>query len=248
MIIPALDLLDGQVVRLYQGDFAQKTVYSDHPLELALAYQESGAQLLHLVDLQGAKNPQARQLELLKHLSYHLRIPLQVGGGIRSKEDIQKLLATGVERVVVGSAAVKNPYQAAEWLAEFGEKHLTLALDIRLEADKAYLLTHGWQQQSTRTLDDFMQEFHSYGLLPHHILCTDIARDGTMTGANTALYRRLLDDYPQQQWQASGGVDSLENIRELAQAGVAGVILGKSLLVNAFSLEEAQAVWQEVHA
>lgn len=248
MIIPALDLLEGQVVRLYQGDFAQKTVYSDNPLELALAYQASGAELLHLVDLQGAKNPEARQLELLQHLSQNLTIPLQVGGGIRTKEAIQKLLATGVERVVIGSLAVKNPYQAAEYFAEFGDERITLALDIRLEDDKAYLLTQGWQAQSQRTLDDFMQEFQAYGLMPHHILCTDISRDGTMTGANTALYRRLLEDYPEQQWQASGGVNSLENIRELATCGVAGIILGKSLLVNTFSLEQAQQVWQEVRA
>ncbi|RTR25285.1 1-(5-phosphoribosyl)-5-[(5-phosphoribosylamino)methylideneamino]imidazole-4-carboxamide isomerase [Deinococcus radiophilus] len=245
MLIPALDLIGGEVVRLYQGDFAQKTVYAPDPLPLALAYQAAGAGLLHLVDLDGARAPARRQLALLTRLSRELTLPLQVGGGLRTTEDIKGLLGSGVSRAVVGSAAIADPAQAAAWLREFGPERLTLALDLRLEADgRRTLLTHGWQAGSERSLDDFLAELRRQGVTPRHILCTDISKDGTLSGPNTALYTALVREYPALQWQASGGVSSLNDIAALRAAGVAGVILGKSLLTGQFTLAQAQQVWQ----
>ncbi|WP_261664972.1 1-(5-phosphoribosyl)-5-[(5-phosphoribosylamino)methylideneamino] imidazole-4-carboxamide isomerase [Deinococcus sp. Marseille-Q6407] len=244
MLIPALDLLGGEVVRLYQGDFAQKMVFAPDPLPLALNYQSAGAGLLHLVDLDGARDPARRQLAPLARLSRELSLPLQVGGGVRSGEDIAGLLDSGVSRVVVGSAAIANPGQAATWLREFGPERLTLALDLRLEADgRRTLLTHGWQAGSERSLDSFLAELSGLGAQPRHVLCTDIARDGTLSGPNTALYTALVREYPQLRWQASGGVSSLDDIAALRRAGVSGVILGKALLTGQFTLPQAQAVW-----
>ncbi|MCY1704081.1 1-(5-phosphoribosyl)-5-[(5-phosphoribosylamino)methylideneamino]imidazole-4-carboxamide isomerase [Deinococcus sp. SL84] len=245
MLIPALDLLGGEVVRLYQGDFAQKTVFAPDPLPLALAYQAAGAGLLHLVDLDGARDPARRQLTLLSRLGHGLTLPLQVGGGIRTTDDIARLLDSGVARVVVGSAAIADPAQAAAWLREFGPERLTLALDLRLEAGgRRTLLTHGWQAGSERSLDSFLAELAGLGAQPRHILCTDISRDGTLSGPNTALYTALVSEYPQLRWQASGGVSSLDDIAALRRAGVAGVILGKALLTGQFTLPQAQAVWE----
>ncbi|GHF94720.1 1-(5-phosphoribosyl)-5-[(5-phosphoribosylamino) methylideneamino] imidazole-4-carboxamide isomerase [Deinococcus piscis] len=249
MLIPALDLLGGEVVRLYQGDFAQKTVFAPDPLPLALDHQAAGAELLHLVDLDGARNPAQRQLKLLARLSRELRLPLQVGGGIRTTDDIARLLDSGVARVVVGSAAIADPAQAAAWLREFGPERLTLALDLRLEADgRRTLLTHGWQAGSERSLDSFLDELAALGAQPRHILCTDISRDGTLSGPNTALYTALVREYSELRWQASGGVSSLDDIAALRRAGVAGVILGKALLTGRFTLPQAQAVWDAAPA
>lgn len=243
MLIPALDLLAGQVVRLYQGDFAQKTVFADDPLPLAQNYQEDGAQLLHLVDLDGVKDPNQRQLPLLNRLAKELSLPLQVGGGIRRTEDIAVLREQGVQRVVVGSAAIRDPQLASEWLQEFGAEHIVLALDLRVETGgRRTLFTHGWQKGSSFSLEDF---WSSLSTLPQHVLCTDISKDGTLKGPNVALYADLVREYPQINWQASGGVAQLSDLSELASAGVQGVILGKALLTKQFTLQEAQQCWSK---
>lgn len=244
MLIPALDLLGGDVVRLYQGDFARATVYASDPLPLAEAYQAAGAGLLHLVDLDGARDPGRRQTALLRRLGSRLTLPLQVGGGVRTGADIAALLGSGVARVVVGSAAIAAPAQAAAWLREFGAERLTLALDLRLEGSRRTLLTHGWQAGATRTLDDVLAELRALGAAPRHVLCTDVSRDGTLKGPNTALYADLVATYPQIRWQASGGVSCLRDLADLRAAGVAGVILGKALLTGQFTLSGAEEAWR----
>lgn len=243
MLIPALDLIDGQVVRLVKGDFAQQTTYSNDPVAVACQYRDSGAEFIHLVDLDGARNPAKRQLALLAEITKQTGLPVQTGGGIRSKSDVQQLLAAGVQRAVIGSKAVKDPTEVLAWLHEFGPEAIVLALDIHIDADgQRWLATEGWQEQSNVTLDAVLQTYIAAGL--RHVLCTDISRDGTLTGANVALYSELKKQYPSIAWQASGGVAGLNDLTELKAQNCDSVILGKALLTGKFTLEEALACWQ----
>lgn len=243
MMIPALDLIEGRVVRLYQGDFSQQTNFDVDPVEQAQRYQAAGAQWLHLVDLDGAKDPQNRQLETLRTICAATSLSCQAGGGIRSTADIEEILACGIERVVIGSKAVTDPEQVEAWFNQFGAERIVLALDVNIDDDGvARVATHGWQSSSEVTLDDILERFSAVGC--RHVLCTDISRDGTMQGSNVALYQNYKARFPAIQWQASGGVNSIEDIQRLKAAQCDHVILGKSLLTGAFSLEEAIECWQ----
>ena len=243
MLIPALDLINGAVVRLYQGDFSQKTEYQFSPVEQAQSYAKAGAKWLHLVDLDGAKDPKQRQTKLLEKLIKESGMNCQVGGGIRTAEDIDALLAVGVKRVVIGSTAVSSPEKVLEWFKTYGPEKIVLALDVNIADDgKAMVATHGWQQSSELSLDDVLNRFLDVGC--RHVLCTDIAKDGTLSGTNVALYQRYKALYPQIQWQASGGVSNLQDLIDLKRVNCDSAILGKSLLTGQFELQEAIACWQ----
>lgn len=243
MIIPALDLIDGNVVRLHQGDYGQQRDYGNDPLPRLRNYQQQGAQLLHLVDLTGAKDPAARQLPLLSKLLAGVNIPVQVGGGIRSQQDVAALLAAGATRVVIGSTAVKQPQKVQEWFERYGAEALVLALDVRIDAaGHKQVAISGWQENSQATLEQVIEQYLPFGL--KHVLCTDISRDGTLQGSNVALYREVCQRYPQIAFQASGGIGSLDDIAQLRGSGVDGVIVGRALLEGKFSVEEAIACWQ----
>ena len=162
MIIPALDLIDGQVVRLHQGDYAKQRDYGADPLSRLQAYEREGAQLLHLVDLTGAKDPAKRQIPLLKTLLAGVRVPVQIGGGIRTEEDVATLLDAGAARVVVGSTAIKSPEQVKCWFARWGAERIVLALDVRIGADgKKRVAVSGWQEDSEQTIEDVIRDFAS---------------------------------------------------------------------------------------
>ncbi|TKX30304.1 1-(5-phosphoribosyl)-5-[(5-phosphoribosylamino)methylideneamino]imidazole-4-carboxamide isomerase [Campylobacter sp. MIT 12-5580] len=242
-LIPALDLLDGKVVRLFKGDYAQQKSYHFEPLEKFRQYEEAGAKWLHLVDLQGAKNPQNRQIKLLEKLSNEVVVNLQVGGGVRNEADIKALLEAGAKRVVIGSLAVKDPEFTSKMLKEFGAEQITLALDALPNADGSdYLIAiNAWQEQSGKRLLEVLDFYAELGL--KHLLCTDISRDGTMSGANIELYTLIHRIFPQIEIQASGGVSSLEDLR-LLKGVCSGVIVGKALLDNKFSVKEALACLQ----
>lgn len=243
MLIPALDLMNGKVVRLYQGDFAQKTEFNLTALEQAQLYAESGAKRLHLVDLDGAKNPANRQVDLLSKLAKESGMKCQAGGGIRTTADVETLLNAGVERVVIGSTAVTQPEKVMRWFEDFGPERIVLALDVNInETGNAMVATHGWQQASTQTLDEVLSPFLEQGC--RHVLCTDISKDGTLSGANVALYERYKQKYPRITWQASGGVSCLDDLAQLKAVQCDAVILGKSLLTGAFTLKEALKCWQ----
>ena len=194
MIIPALDLSGGHVVRLKQGDFAQKTVFNVDPVKRINDAANQGAQLIHIVDLDGAKDPVKRQRALIKKIVDSSPVPIQTGGGIRSSFDIENLLELGVHRVVVGSVAVKHPELVRGWLKLYGAEHFTLALDVRLTDDVPYVATHGWLKTSDTTIDDILKHYIPYHI--KHVLVTDISKDGMMSGANNQLYARLHAKYP----------------------------------------------------
>lgn len=243
MLIPALDIIDGHVVRLKQGDFKQQTTYHSDPVAVACQYAEAGAEFLHIVDLDGARDPARRQLNLITRMQRESGLPTQTGGGIRSRDDIAALLDAGVQRVVVGSTAVQQPELAAEWLREFGSDAIVLALDINIdEQGQRWLATHGWQEQSETRLEDLLGELIPQGC--KHVLCTDISRDGMLSGPNVALYRDLKVDFPEVIWQASGGVAGLHDLKDLRAVECDSVILGKALLTGQFTLQEATTCWQ----
>lgn len=243
MIIPALDLIDGKVVRLHQGDYGQQRDYGNDPLPRLQDYQQQGGEVLHLVDLTGAKDPAARQIPLLRKLLAGVSVPVQVGGGIRSEDDVAALLEAGASRVVIGSTAVRQPDVVKQWFTRFGADALVLALDVRIAADgRKNIAVSGWQEDSGVTLEQIVDEFLPYGL--KHVLCTDISRDGTLSGSNVALYQEVCARYPQVAFQSSGGIGSLEDIAALRGSGVQGVIVGRALLEGKFTVKEAIACWQ----
>lgn len=242
MMIPAIDLINGEVVRLYQGDYQQKTNYNYTVQERQQAYFEAGATVMHFVDLDGAKDSTKRQLATLKTVVDHPEMITQVGGGVRSEQDVIELLELGANRVVIGSLAIKEPALVASWVEKYGSDKIVLALDIKIDADgKKTLPTHGWIKDSGVVLEELLAAYQNVGI--KHVLCTDISKDGTLTGTNVGLYQELCQAYPDIHWQASGGIGSLEDIKALIPTGVAGVILGRSLLEGKFTLEEAIACW-----
>ena len=242
MLIPALDLIDGNVVRLQQGDFARQTTFATNPLPLVQGYQTAGAQYLHVVDLDGARDPAKRQIELLGRITASTTMTVQVGGGLRSRADLEQLFEAGVKRAVIGSLAVKQPQLVQAWLNDYGPDAIVLALDVHIASDgQAYVATHGWQETSTLTLHQLIETFAVDGL--RHVLCTDISRDGMLTGSNVALYGALKQRYPQLIVQASGGIASLDDLRQLQAVNCDAAILGKALLTGKFTLEEALACW-----
>ncbi|MCU7555996.1 1-(5-phosphoribosyl)-5-[(5-phosphoribosylamino)methylideneamino]imidazole-4-carboxamide isomerase [Alteromonas sp. ASW11-19] len=243
MIIPAIDLIDGSVVRLYQGDYNQKTEYSLDPVDVVHRYADEGAEWLHIVDLTGAKDTSKRQLSLIKQMVDTKRMAFQAGGGIRSEREVEQLLESGVSRVVVGSLAVKDPATVKQWVSRYGAEHIVLALDINIdEAGNKFIATHGWQENSGVSLEAILDDFSEVGA--QHVLCTDISRDGTLQGANVALYEEVSKRFSQVAWQASGGIGGLPDIAALKPSGVSGVILGRALLEGKFTVKEAIACWQ----
>jgi phosphoribosylformimino-5-aminoimidazole carboxamide ribotide isomerase len=243
MIIPALDFIDGSVVRLHQGDYGQQRDYGSDPLPRLQDYQRQGAEVLHLVDLTGAKDPAARQIPLLKKLLAGVSVPVQVGGGIRTEQDVEALLSAGATRVVVGSTAVKDPEIVQGWFSRFGADALVLALDVRIdEHGTKNVAISGWQENSNATLEQVVEQYLPFGL--KHVLCTDISRDGTLAGSNVELYREVTARFPQVAFQASGGIGNLDDIAQLRDSGVTGVIVGRALLEGKFSVTEAISCWQ----
>lgn len=243
MIIPALDLIDGKVVRLYQGDYAQKTVYSDDPQSQFTIYNQQGADWLHLVDLDGAKDVTKRQLNVITSLIANTPAKIQIGGGVRSEQDVKDLLDAGAQRVVIGSTAVKEPAMVAGWMEKYGAEHIVLALDINIDGDgNKIVAVSGWQEASGQTIESLLEIYLAVGL--KHVLCTDISKDGTLTGSNVDLYKELATAYPQVAWQASGGIGSLDDIAAVARSGASGMIVGRALLEGKFNVKEAIQCWQ----
>lgn len=238
-VIPAIDLRSGQVVRLKQGDYAQQTTYAADPRELALRYADAGTRWLHLVDLDGARSGNLDNLAVIRSIAAD-GMAVQAGGGVRDEDDLRRLFDAGVQRVVLGSVAIRDPERVAGWLESYGTERLTLALDTRRIDERWTLPSAGWTETETRTLDELAPWYAARGA--RHLLCTDIDRDGMLAGFNLDLYRHLAETVPELAVQASGGVRSLEDIRAARAAGARGVILGRALLEGRFTVAEALTV------
>jgi phosphoribosylformimino-5-aminoimidazole carboxamide ribotide isomerase len=244
--IPAIDLREGQVVRLFKGDYAQQTTFAFEPEDLAARYADEGASWLHVVDLDGARSGRFENLSTIAGIASGGRLRVQAGGGVRDEDGVRRLLDAGAERVVVGSIAMRDPETVAAWIGRYGAERIVLALDTRFRDGLWKLPSAGWTADEVRTLDELVPWYQASGA--KHLLCTDIDRDGTMTGPNVALYRHLATLAPGLDVQASGGVRSLEDIAGLALLGVSGVILGRALLEGAFALSDAFAVADKASA
>ena len=239
-IYPAIDVRDGRVVRLHQGDYARETRYPDDPYALAMRYADAGATWLHLVDLNAARDGGYTLQALLQRIVEDGRMHVQTGGGIRSSGDVEALLALGARRVVIGSLAVELRERVAGWLGCYGGDRVTIALDARCGTDgRWWPATRGWTGVGQATLGELVRFYSKSGL--RHLLCTDIARDGTLAGPNIALYTLLREWAPKVDVQASGGARNVADIEAARAAGCAGIVLGKSLLDGGLTLAEALA-------
>jgi len=237
LLIPAIDLRNGRCVRLFKGDFNAETRYEYEPLELLGRYRGFGASWLHVVDLDGAKEGTLANRSTIVALAAQRALRIQVGGGMRSLGAVEDLLSNGIDRVVVGSAAIEQPAEVASWFRVHGPDRLCLALDVKVDADgEPRVRTRGWTEGTGVTLWQALEPFLGVGL--KHVLCTDIDRDGALTGPNLDLYRRALERFPQLAWQASGGVRDAADLAALDRIGMAAAVSGKALLEHRMTSEE----------
>jgi phosphoribosylformimino-5-aminoimidazole carboxamide ribotide isomerase len=239
LVIPSIDLRGGRCVRLREGDFATETSYAIEPEELVRRYRSLGARWLHIVDLDGAKNGVTVNIPVIERLARHSEMSLQVGGGIRSTAAIERLLSAGVARVVVGSAAVQRPAEVATWISSLGPDRVCIAFDVRPgSGNEPQVYTHGWTVNSAVSLWNALAIYGAGQLT--HVLCTDISRDGTLSGPNLPLYRTALRRHPELKWQASGGVRDALDLAALARLGIAAAVSGTALLEDRIPMKELQ--------
>ncbi len=232
-VIPAIDLVEGKCVRLYQGDFAQKTVYSSDPVEQARSFASAGFSRLHVVDLEGARDGGGRNRPSIQRILQSIDIPVQLGGGIRASEDVLQLLDWGISYMILGTVVLRQPKQVEEWLARWGPDPFIASLDLR----KGRLQSQGWLEESSLDLKQVVERVMSWGL--SQVICTDVERDGTLEHPNYESYSQLLEMLgPSTRLIAAGGISNLDHVDRLEKIGVGGAIVGKALYEGGLSLEE----------
>ena len=231
-LIPAIDIINGQCVRLTKGDYDQKTVYSDSPAKMAKSFETLGFQRLHVVDLDGAKSKHIVNDAVLKAITTETNLTVDFGGGIKTDEDIEKAFAAGAAMVTVGSIAVTNPDLFMDWLEKYGADRLILGADVR----HGKISINGWKEDSDEDLLPFLKKYVDSGV--KHVLCTEISKDGTLAGPAVDLYRRVMETYPALHLIASGGVSSKEDIIALDAAGIPAVVFGKAIYEGKINLKE----------
>lgn len=233
IIYPAIDLYEGKAVRLFKGDYAQMTVYSENPPEIAVAFAAAGAERIHVVDLEGARDGSTPNFEVVRRIKEAAPCFVEIGGGIRSRETVARYLDAGIDRVILGTAAVRDPEFLKAIVAEYGER-----IAVGIDARDGYVAIKGWTELSQYRLDEFARMMQDIGV--RTIICTDISRDGAMRGTNRELYRSLSQELDID-IVASGGVSTMEDVRELAALGIHGAIIGKAYYTGAIDLAEAVA-------
>lgn len=231
-IIPAIDIIDGKCVRLTQGDYAQKKIYNEKPLEVAKGFQDAGFRYLHLVDLDGAKVGKVANWKVVEEICSKTNLTVDFGGGIKKNEEIKRLLDLGVQQVNLGSVAVKDPESVYEWISDYGADKIILSADVKNEL----IAISGWQEGSSISIIDFITQYTAKKI--SHVTCTDISTDGTLKGPNVTLYKKLLSHFPNIRLVASGGVGSLDDIYALQKISVDGVIVGKAIYEGKIMLHE----------
>ncbi len=238
ILFPAIDLQNGQCVRLSRGDFKAATIYESDPIKQAQRFEQAGATWLHLVDLDGAQRETLGQLSLLEQITKQTKLKVQVGGGIRTLQHIESLFAAGVARLVIGSLAVKEPDTVKDWFKKFGGEKIVLAMDVGIDqTGTPEILTKGWQEGSGQSLWNVLDIYKKTEL--QTILCTDVARDGMLSGTNHSLYAKIKKFWPALNLIASGGVSDSDDLRILSEQGLYGAIIGKALYEGKIDLGEA---------
>jgi phosphoribosylformimino-5-aminoimidazole carboxamide ribotide isomerase len=240
MIIPAIDLIGGRCVRLYKGDFNQRSDYEEAPIDVAKSFAAQGAKRMHVVDLDGAKHGNSEQIDLIIELSKESGLAVQTGGGIRELSQIQRLLDGGVDRVVVGSLSVTNPQMVKFWINEMGADKIVIALDVNLNEEGTPIpATRGWTEAGEKSLWHVLDDYSGSGLKT--VLITDIGRDGVLGGSNVDLYKDVQSKYPTLNLITSGGVGTLDDVKALKALNPHGIIIGKALYENRFNVADAVA-------
>ena len=230
--IPAIDIIGGQCVRLTKGDYNQKTVYRDSPSEAAQEFEKIGFKRLHVVDLDGAKSKHIVNEEVLKTITAKTNLIVDFGGGIKTDEDIEKAFAAGASMVTIGSIAVTNPDLFMGWLEKYGAERIILGADVR----HGKISINGWKEDSSEDLLPFLKKYVDAGV--RNVLCTEISKDGTLTGPAIELYKSMMAAYPELHLIASGGVSSIEDIHALEAAGIPAVVFGKAIYEGKIDLQE----------
>jgi phosphoribosylformimino-5-aminoimidazole carboxamide ribotide isomerase len=231
-IIPAIDIIDGKCVRLSQGDYAQKTVYNENPLEVAKQFEDAGLRHLHLVDLDGAKARKVVNWKVLQAIVTNTGLKVDFGGGLRTTEDVRKVLECGAAQITAGSIAVSDRETVLQWLTEFGAERIILGAD----AKDGRIATHGWLDDSGLDVLRFIDDYHRAGI--RYVVCTDIAKDGMLQGPSTELYQHILAANKDVSLIASGGVSSIQDLHELKAAGLEAAIVGKAIYEGRITLKE----------
>jgi phosphoribosylformimino-5-aminoimidazole carboxamide ribotide isomerase len=230
-LIPAIDIIGGQCVRLTKGDYDQKTVYGE-PLEMALEFERIGFQRLHMVDLDGAKSKHIVNSSVLRRVTTETQLVVDFGGGIKTDEDLEQAFAAGAKMVTVGSIAVTQPELFMRWLEKYGAERMILGADVR----HGKISINGWKEDSSEDLLPFLRKYIDAGV--KNVLCTEISKDGTLAGPAIDLYREVMAAYPQLHLIASGGVSSIEDIKALDAAGIPAVVFGKAIYEGRIDLRE----------
>lgn len=230
-IFPAIDLYDKKAVRLFKGNYNEMTVYSDNPKEIARDFEKSGAKFVHIVDLEGAKEGTTPNLDIVSEIANETSLFVEIGGGIRNIETVKKYFDAGVDRVILGTAAINDEDFLKQAVKIYGEK-IAVGADVR----DGFIAINGWLEKSEITLEKFLSKMQ--GLSVKYIICTDISKDGAMCGTNLKLYKELSEKYSMN-ITASGGVSNLDDIRELNKMGLYGAIIGKAYYIGAINLKEA---------
>ena len=231
-LIPAIDIIGGQCVRLTKGDYDQKTVYRDSPVEVAREFEQTGFRRLHVVDLDGAKSKHIVNSTVLSSLAAETRLVIDFGGGIKTDQDLETAFASGAQMVTVGSIAVTQPQLFMGWLKRYGADRLILGADVR----NGKISINGWKEDSTEDLLPFLRKYVDAGV--RNVLCTEISKDGTLQGPALELYRRVMQTYPDLHLIASGGVSCIDDIKALDAAGIPAVVFGKAIYEGRINLKE----------
>ena len=231
-IIPAIDIIEGKCVRLTEGDYAQKKIYNENPLEVAKAFEGIGLMRLHLVDLDGAKAGEVVNWKVLEKIANQTQLKIDFGGGIKTEATLKTVLDTGAKYATIGSLAVKSPEIFQEWIARFGAKVFMLGADVFEEK----IAIGGWLEKTNITVFDFMKLYMSKGI--KQIFCTDIQKDGKLEGPSIELYQKILEQFPSLHLIASGGVSSLDDLIELEEIGCSAAIVGKAIYENKITINE----------
>ncbi|MBQ2589651.1 MAG: 1-(5-phosphoribosyl)-5-[Prevotella sp.] len=231
-LIPAIDLIDGKCVRLTKGDYNQKKVYNENPVEIAKGFEEMGFKRLHVVDLDGARSKHIVNVDVLKAITTETNLIVDFGGGIKSEEDIEKAFANGASMVTIGSIAVTQPELFLKWLDQYGAEKLILGADVK----NGMISINGWKEDSAEQLLPFLKKYIDHGV--KNVLCTEISKDGTLQGPALQLYQEIMAAYPQLHLIASGGVSSNEDIIALDQAGIPAVVFGKAFYEGKINIPE----------
>ncbi|HON52719.1 MAG TPA: 1-(5-phosphoribosyl)-5-[(5-phosphoribosylamino)methylideneamino]imidazole-4-carboxamide isomerase [Bacteroidales bacterium] len=231
-IIPAIDIIEGKCVRLSQGDYSQKKIYNEHPLEVAKQFEDYGITRLHMVDLDGAKSNRIINYKILEQVATHTQLIIDFGGGLKSDKDLEIAFNSGAHMITGGSIAVKNPDIFSSWILLYGANKIILGADVKDEK----IAVSGWQESTSLSLFDFLQNYTAKGITK--TICTDISKDGMMQGPSIELYKRMKQEFPQLYVIASGGVSNMQDIIDLQKAGIDAVITGKAIYEGAITLQE----------